>query len=380
LTLIVDTDNNVDSVKTTYQKLKKITGVPYLYRHQSGQYYGRKKYKGQKSPTLKALDTSDRKLAERKLAEWIKNQQGATSGDITLSGLCKKFLEQKAGNKAGTKQVYQWVINRLEAEYPHFHVPVMRVNNLEYSKFVAGLKLKPRGTNLFVETLGAILDVGIAGGYLLEQPLKTLKLRGIKLRKKVNRKPPQIPTDDQALKIIETMHNKGDENGPLCSSDFLKFLYLAGIGEAELRVLKWSDVDWKKEVIQIQRVKTGEYFDVPFYGWLKPFLVDLFNRRENKRGNIFKIKSVKQGIWNTCQKLAYPKFSPRNFRQACIVRALRAGVDFKEVALYQGHTDGGILISTTYSEVFSDDDAAYKKAQLAKTYPKPENPTNARSV
>lgn len=371
----------MDAIKTTQQKLKKLTGVPYLYRHESGQYYGRKKLKGEKNVRQKALDTSDRKLAEKKVAEWIKNLQGATSGDITLAGLCQKFLENKAGNKQGTKKIYQWVINRLEAEYPHYNVPVMRVNHLEYSKFVAGLKLKPRGTNLFLEILGAILDVGIVGGYLVEQPLKILKLQGIKMRKKVNRKTPRIPTDEQALKIIETMHNKGDENGPLCSSDFLKFLYLAGIGEAELRILKWSDVNWEKKRIYIpQRVKTGEPFYVPFYGWLEPFLVDLFNRREVKRGNIFKIKSVKQGIWNTCKKLEYPKYSPRNFRQACIVRALRDGVDYKMVAKYQGHTDGGKLISTTYSEVMSDNDPAWEIAQLAKTYPKPENQSEQKTV
>ncbi|MEI6492598.1 MAG: tyrosine-type recombinase/integrase [Verrucomicrobiota bacterium] len=352
-------------MKTTYQKLTKVSGINYLYRHESGVYWGRKKFKGEKSATLKVLDTDNRKLAEIKLADWIKKKAGATAGDITLEGLCQKFVETKAGNREGTQKVYRWVLNRLEKEFPYFRTAVFKINPLEYTKFVAGLKLKPRGNNLFLEILGGILDVGVAGGYLLNNPLQELKKKGVKSRRRVNRKPPNTPTIEQAEKIVAAMYNKGDENGPLCSSDFLKFLFLAGIGEAELRTLKWSDVDWTAERIQIQRVKTGSYFYVPFYPWLKPFLVDLFARRKVKQGQIFKLKTIAIGLRNTCRKLEFKPFSPRNFRQACIVRQLRARLPVKLVAQYQGHTDGGVLIMKTYSQVISEMDSTYEKDMLA---------------
>ena len=49
-----------------------------------------------------------------------------------------------------------------------------------------------------------------------------------------------------------------------------------------------------------------------------------------------------------------------------IKRLWKAGVDIKLIALWQGHQDGGKLIISTYTEVFSSGDDEYKAAQLSK--------------
>jgi len=346
-------------MKTTYQKLTA-TGVPCLYRHESGTYYARKKITGKIH--LESLQTDNRKVAEIKLADWIKRKAGATAGDITLEGLFQKFVETKAANKKGTHKNYQWVLNHLKKSCPFLQTAVIKINPLDIQKYVASLQFKAGASNRFFEILGAVLDIGVIGGYLHENPLKKT---GLKLRRKINRKPPTIPSIEQAEEIIEKLYSKGAEDGPLCSRDFLRFLFLAGIGEAELKSLKWADVDWVNERIQIQRMKTGSYFFVPFYHWLKPFMLDLWNRRGcPTRGDIFKIQSVKQGIWNTCKKLNMPKFSPKSFRKACIVRQIRNRLPVDVVAKYQGHRDKGVLIQRTYIQVISETDSDYEKKML----------------
>ena len=49
-----------------------------------------------------------------------------------------------------------------------------------------------------------------------------------------------------------------------------------------------------------------------------------------------------------------------------IRRLWQSGVDYKLIAKWQGHQDGGKLILDTYTEVFSADDAEYETAQLAR--------------
>ena len=83
--------------------------------------------------------------------------------------------------------------------------------------------------------------------------------------------------------------------------------------------------------------------------------------------NVFNIKTSMEAILIACEKLKYPKFTPRNFRQACIVRLLRLGVAPKLIALWQGHSDGGVLIMKVYSQVISDTDDSYAQLHLAKT-------------
>ena len=369
-------------MKTTYQKLRK-SKVPCLYIHDSGQYYARKKIKGK--IYVEALATQDYQIAKNKLAVWMREKEAEVTGTateadtekVTLCALCVRFMEHKAGKKEGTRKIYQWVINRLAKDCPFYLLPIAKVNPLDYTSYVGTLKLKPRGTNEFLEIFTGILTRGVVGGYLPVNPIKKLKDDEVITNEPIVREDPDTPTEEQAEKIINAIVNKHDKNGPKSSSDFLRFLYLAGIGEAELRALKWSDVDFKAERIYLRRVKTGKPFYVPFYAWLKPFLVELHDKRKEKTGRIFDILTIKQSITNTCKKLGYKHYSPRNFRQACIVRLIRAKVDIQLIAKYQGHTDGGKLILGRYSQVKSDADSNYEKEQLAQLAPKQPEPAKA---
>jgi len=352
-------------MKTTYQQLTKV--APCLYRHDNGTYWGRKKFTGEKSAALKNLDTDNRRLADVKLAAWIKSRQGASGGDITFEQLAEKYLEQKKSNKKSTIKNYNWVIGTMRRDFPFFKTSLMKIAPLEYSKFLNGLTVGARSVNVFVDVLGPMFDVAVAGNYVAENPIKVLKNKNIKLRRTAKRKKPTIPTVEEAELIIKNMIDR--KGGKHSSKDFLAFYFNAGIGEAELTKLRWENVDFENKKIHFIRKKTEESFYVPFYGWLEPFIIDLHNRRKNpKTGLIFNVQSVKRGIYNTCKRLKLPQYSPRNFRQCCIVRQLRAGIDYKLVALFQGHHDGGKLILSTYSEVISSNDDSYEKMQIQKTF------------
>ena len=54
---------------STRQLLSKIPNYPCLFRHHNGTYYGIKKIAGKRKEH--SLDTTDRKIAERRLKDWI---------------------------------------------------------------------------------------------------------------------------------------------------------------------------------------------------------------------------------------------------------------------------------------------------------------------
>ena len=64
-------DNTITQPRrSTYQLLGKIPNVPCLYRHTvNGTYYGVKKLARKRKEH--SLDTTDRKLAERRLKDWL---------------------------------------------------------------------------------------------------------------------------------------------------------------------------------------------------------------------------------------------------------------------------------------------------------------------
>jgi hypothetical protein len=82
----------------TKDLLEKIPNFPCLYRHSvNGLYYGIKKVSGKKKSH--SLDTSDRKIAERRLKDWIQDLDriDAQAARTSLGDLLDKFSAGKRG-------------------------------------------------------------------------------------------------------------------------------------------------------------------------------------------------------------------------------------------------------------------------------------------
>ena len=62
-------------------------------------------------------------------------------------------------------------------------------------------------------------------------------------------------------------------------------------------------------------------------------------------------QNPKKALDAACKRLNLPHFSPRSLRRCFITRAIEKGVDFKTIASWQGHRDGGVLIAKTYSHL-----------------------------
>jgi integrase len=194
--------------------------------------------------------------------------------------------------------------------------------------------------------------------------------------KAVHRKTPTIPTTAQFQQILAEVRAEKKNRKGVASGDFLEFQGTAGLGQAEASALIWSDIDFTAETMQIQRAKTGKYFTVPIYPKLRPLLVRMKqeaesqakqeNRELQKEERVFIIDNARKALTNACERLKFPEFTQRNLRQMFIVEAVRAGVDVKTIAKWQGHQDGGKLIMDTYTEVIAADQQEFEKKQVMK--------------
>ena len=82
----------------------KIPNVPHLYRHVStGRYYARKKFQGRQ--ILRSLGTTDRKIADRVLRDWLREFDAINHevGRMTLRALIDKFTQVTKGKSKSTQ-------------------------------------------------------------------------------------------------------------------------------------------------------------------------------------------------------------------------------------------------------------------------------------
>jgi integrase len=359
--------------KSTRELLKKIAAVPCLYRHEEdGRYYGVKKHKGRiltralKSQAGESI--TDRKIAERALREWIDSLSAPRryEGQLpTLGEVLERFAATKDGKKDKTKRLTLWILSSLQKAWGRsVERPITAIRSSDISTVLASFerRLKPNSFNKISFFLRAAFQMAVHDGYLTPpSPYEGATNR----TKKVIREKPCIPTREQLHAILDHIRRTRNHKGKQ-SADFVHFLALAAIGEAELNLLTWENVDWQRGVMHLRRKKTEKPFDVPIYPHFEPFLTDLWERKKKPTtGRIFAMENSINGLRSACRALNYPRFTPRSLRQYGIVYQLRRGLPTKLVAKYQGHKNDWLII-TTYSEVIAENDAAYEREQLAK--------------
>jgi hypothetical protein len=113
----------------------KVPGVVGLYRHAvSGRYCGVKKIKGKRRE--RSLETTDRKIAERRLREWITSFEKVDTEmeKTTLGQLCASFIAVNRGKSESSQCIIEGVLREFNAWWPHganFQVRNIRPSHLE---------------------------------------------------------------------------------------------------------------------------------------------------------------------------------------------------------------------------------------------------------
>jgi integrase len=283
--------------------------------------------------------------------------------------LLEKHRTVNSGMEQKTKNNINWVIKKLEVSWRGgLDVPVSQIQSSQVAAWLAAQTgLKPATYNEISRQLKNIFGLAVHDNVISTSPYDGV----LRKRRRTVRKPAVVPTKEQFEAIIERIRSQRLTDHAADSADLVEFLGLAGVGEAEADQLKWSDIDFKKGSmgrVQMRRKKTGEYFEVPMYKYLRPFLQNLHDRRGPPGGadKMFRVKSCRRSLATACRQLGYPHFSPRSLRKFAVTRMLRSGVHPKIVAKCQGHRDGGKLIMDTYSEVINENDERYFESEAAK--------------
>jgi integrase len=323
-----------------------------LYRYSSnGVYYARIKVDGKE--IRQSLGTTDRKLANRNLTKLKQDQRqiDRSQGKLTLGELCDRWLETIQNSKPKTLEQKMYIAERVTGHWPSCSlVQVAKIKPSDCDLWLARCAQKARNgfsassRNAHVQILKDMFALALRDKMILESPAAHLKY--IRREKPIR----LTPTWEQFNAIIADVRAQLFNADAEDSADFLEFLGLAGVGQAEARPLTRADVDLEAGRIITFRHKTSTGFVVPIFPQLRPLLQKLCKGKTN-REKIFRIADSKHALANACRRLQLPPFSQRSLRRMFITRAIEQGVDVKVIAQWQGHRDGGKLILDTYSHV-----------------------------
>ena len=348
---------------------EKVANVPCLYRHvTTGNYYAAKKVKGRRKEH--SLRTTDRKIAERRLRDWIENLDRVDREveKTTLKELLAKFAAVTSGKSDSTETANKAVTNVLVRSWPtplDVEVRQLRPSHLEQWLASQERRIKNTTYNRYAGFLKQMFELAVKDRIIGRSPFDLVATRW----KKPQRSRPQIPTLEQFQRIVNAIRSQRFTDHAEDSADFIEFLGLAGLGQAEATALTWRDVEWENNRLhsatEDRRAVLRTDLPAPAAAAGTPAAEGSRGAANSGRERV-PHQRCKKALRAACIKLRMPPFSQRNMRQCLIMRLWKSGVDKKLIAKWQGHRDGGKLIMDTYTEVFGDDEDMYERQQLAK--------------
>lgn len=335
-----------------------------LYRYDpNGKYYAFIRHQGKL--IRRSLKTDHLPQAKRNLADF-RNSLGridVQAGKTTLAQLCDDYVES-LNQASKTMKLKAQMVERIKRDWPHLaraECQVREIRPADVRKWLASYSVGGSAHNSFLWFIRGAFDFAVENRLLAENPAAAIKA------KKRDAPIRDTPTFEQFLAIVDSIraqtHNARSEE----SADFVEFMGLGGVGNAEAVSLKWGDIDFDAETIILFRQKTRQGYQIPLFPQLRPLL----ERRKDDRSPdpddpVFAIKSAKNSLHAACERLQFRPFDHRSLRRMFVTRALQRGVDVKTVAAWQGHRDGGKLILSTYSHVLNDHSVRMARLMTAK--------------
>ena len=265
---------------------------------------------------------------------------------MTLAALCDVYLQTIQHQKPKTIERKTFIVSRIKADWPTgSQIQIAKIKPSDVSLWLSGYDFGAASRNLHLECIKQIFAMAVDDRLIAYSP--AVGIKSMKRETPIRR----TPTLEQFQAIVADIRAQRFNADAEQSGDFVEFVGLAGLGQAEASALTWDDIDWKREQITTFRHKTKTGFAIPLFPQLRPLLEKRHAQRSPGEDRVFRIANAKKAIEAACKRLKFPAYTHRSFRRMFITRAIERGVDVKVLAQWQGHKDGGKLILETYSHV-----------------------------
>lgn len=335
-----------------------------LYRNSHGVYFAWFSVRGKQ--VKRSLKTKDRELARRRLAALRQNAarlHGSEFRNLRFEELAKFWLESiQSMVKPSTYKGRMGCINKMLPFFKTVPVRSIGMNQIERWKIERGGAIGARTFNKELETLNHLMRYARdVKGILLDNPAEKLRKR------KAPKATVQIPSKDQFRRIIAELRAepRAVRSG---AADFAEFLAYSGLRLGEAREVCWCDINFELNTLLVTGGETGtknhEHRTIPLFAPLRRLVETMIGQRRRAvlpDERIFGFYDIRQALGSACRRAGLPRFSHHALRHFFCSNAIEAGCDFKVIAEWLGHKDGGVLVAMTYGHLRSEHSAAMAK-------------------
>lgn len=231
------------------------------------------------------------------------------------------------------------------------------ITNVVKARLAAGIK--PRTANLDVIALRNVLNEAKEEGLISRLPTDEIKPRKVKTPVR----PLLTPAD--FTELCKAAGECGKNHVQV--SDYVRLLAYSGARRDEALALKWEDVNFERKFLRIGAdgsSKNSKARYVDFNPELEAHLKEMAPRRvpdsawlfpSPQRGETDKpTKTFRDSFVTAREKAKLPWVGFHDLRHYFASMAVMSGIDFKTIAEWLGHQDGGMLVGKVYGHLLPE--------------------------
>ena len=323
-----------------------------LYRNGQKTYFALIKISGKQ--IKRSLKTDDLAIAKRRLAELrniAERLHGKENRSIRFEELAKNWLESiKPGLKPKSWDRRRVAIVGLTPFFKAMPVRAIGYQEIDEWRRRRGSKISARSHNIELETLKVLLRYACDRGILLDN-------RADKFQRRKQAKPVvRIPTREEFRNLVIGL-NSASKAVASGAAAMVEFLAYSGMRVGEAREVKVRDINFQDSRVLItsgvEGTKNQEERVIPLFPNLRKVAERLMQTSLDVSPNtkLFAIKSPRGAMKNACERTGLQSFTVHALRHYFVSNAIERDINFKVIAGWLGHKDGGALVAKTYGHL-----------------------------
>jgi len=345
------------------------TTIPSVYRHRSGSLYCRINRNGK--DLWRSLKTQDIEVAKVKALQLMTSKCPEIKADLSTFGTALAEFERRgyyngvrrSAIKPSSLSYIKGRILFIKKTWPELHDS--EVASLAAPAFEDWVQrciktYSPSGINGAVSIVRGVFKMLTRLGVILRDP--TADLTALQVRSKV----PVLPTKAQFAALLNWLGERS-----LKTRFAAELLAYSGLRIGEARGLRWEDWDQASKTLTVSRqlsefgettLKNGETRVIDCNPALQGLLVSNWCILGIAPSYpVLNVGDINPDLALACEALHLPKMTNHTLRHYFCSTCIEAGCDFKTVATWMGHRDGGVLLAKLYAHLRRDHGKAQAK-------------------
>ncbi len=287
--------------------------------------------KGERRRIRKAVGPSKREAEEALAVERGKILSGTFDinrfvESITFNELSSEYIEYIELHKKSFKRDMT-SLRKLRAEFGDIRLNKITPFDVEKYKMKRRKEVSPASVNRELACIKYMFNLAIKWGKTTKNPVKD-----VKLFKEKNRRL-RFLNEDEIIRLIDS-----------CSDQLRPVVITAiytGMRRGEILNLKWDDIDFNRNLIQIDETKSGSPRDVPMNDFLRQTMLELKSRSSqeyvfvNRLGKPY--RDVREAFERALKKAEISDCTFHTLRHSAASLLIMSNVDLVTVKEILGH-------------------------------------------